>query len=65
MTKHNINQGDGLLDKRQAAAKLRVSERALNYRMADGSLPYCKFGKSVRFLISDLEAFIQAHRIGS
>lgn len=51
-----------LLNKQEATARLRICLRKINSAMADGTLPYIKFGASVRFLPEDLEAFVQAHR---
>jgi excisionase family DNA binding protein len=54
-----------LLDKREASALLKICTRKINYAMADGTLPYIKFGpRAVRFLAEDLDAYVKAHRIG-
>jgi DNA binding domain, excisionase family len=56
--------GVTLLTVPEAAQKLRISIRSVNYRMKAGQIPFVKIGKSVRFLPADLERFIDQHRIG-
>jgi hypothetical protein len=49
-----------LLKKREAAQYLNVSERWLQRHLA--TIPHIKMGKSVMFLIPDLDAYIQRNR---
>jgi len=44
------------LDKREAAAELRVSERTLSEWMAKRLISFVKFGRTVRFRRADLES---------
>lgn len=64
MTTHETTATEGLLDKIQAAARLRVSPRTIDNRIKDGAIPYVKLGKLIRFIPADLERFIQSHRVG-
>jgi excisionase family DNA binding protein len=57
-------QTETLFDKREAAHKLRCCVRTLDYRLKRGQIPFVKLGKNVRFIPADIEAYIQAHRIG-
>ncbi|HXO19425.1 MAG TPA: helix-turn-helix domain-containing protein [Thermoanaerobaculia bacterium] len=50
---------DPLLTTQQAARFLGHSPRSLEaWRCRGSSLPYCKIGRSVRYLLSDLEKFL-------
>jgi excisionase family DNA binding protein len=55
---------DHLLDKFEAAERLRISMRNLDNRIKNGTIPFVKLGKLVRFIPSDIEKFIEAHKIG-
>jgi excisionase family DNA binding protein len=52
---------DGLLDKREVAARLRISPRTLDVWMRNKRVPFLKIGKSVRFrrpaVLAKLEIF--------
>jgi len=52
-----------LLKGREAARVLSVSLRTLWTMKACGSLPYVKFGRSVRFIAADLEKWIESRRV--
>jgi len=52
-----------LLTKHEAAARLRMKWRALDYLRAEGRIPFVKFGGKVLFLPSDLDRFVSKHRI--
>ena len=52
-----------LLRKYEAAERLGIRWRKLDYLREHGQLPYVKIGARVLFLASDLDKFIQAHRI--
>jgi excisionase family DNA binding protein len=43
---------DGLLSKREVAARLRISPRTLDLWMRKKRLPFLKIGKTVRFRMS-------------
>jgi len=60
----NTGSSENLLSKTQAAQRLGVSVRNLDYRVKDGSIPFVKIGRLLRFIPRDLDRFIQAHRIG-
>jgi predicted DNA-binding transcriptional regulator AlpA len=52
-----------LLDAREAAAALTVSERFLwGITAPRGDLPCVRLGRSVRYHVSDLEAWINANK---
>ena len=54
----------GLLNRRQAAKKLKMGVRTIGTWMADGRLPYIKLSpRCVRFLESDIDKLISSHRI--
>jgi len=53
-----------LLDKREAAAYLRISTRTVDYYIQKRLLPFYKInGKTVRFRLSDLDLAIEKFRI--
>ncbi len=54
----------GLLDRKQAAKRLTISERALHDKIKQNKIPYVRIGKFYRFLPRDLDAYIEAHRVG-
>jgi predicted DNA-binding transcriptional regulator AlpA len=54
---------DGLLNKRQLAAKLGISTRTCDVWMKTKRLPYCKVAKSVRFYWPDVLKKIQSFRV--
>ncbi len=56
--------GGKLLTKLDVARLAQYSLRSVNYWIATGALPYVKFGRGVRFLAADVEAFIRSRRIG-
>jgi DNA binding domain, excisionase family len=56
-------KSDSLLKKLGACRKLSISLRTLNYRIANGEIPYVKLGGAVRFLESDIDTYIASHRI--
>jgi excisionase family DNA binding protein len=55
---------DNLLSKIETAERLNISLRTLDTRIKAGSIPFLKIGKLIRFIPSDIEKFIEAHRIG-
>ena len=49
-----------LLDEKQAAALLKLSVKCLqNWRVRGGGPPFVKLGRSIRYEVSALEAFVQ------
>ncbi|MGE4286943.1 MAG: helix-turn-helix domain-containing protein [Phycisphaerae bacterium] len=52
-----------LLDRKQAAKFLQVSERSLDTYTKAGIIPAVRFGNRVRFAPADLEAFIEGCKI--
>ena len=58
------SQDVGLWNKSQAARALSICVRTLDYKTASGEIPHVKIGKITRLIPSDIEAFINAHRIG-
>ena len=53
-----------LLDKIETAERLKISLRTLDNRIKAGTIPFVRLGKLVRFIPSDIEKFIEAHKIG-
>lgn len=53
-----------LLDYPAAAQKLKLGVRTLKKYVADGSLRHVRVGRTVRFRLSDLDAFLEAHARG-
>lgn len=54
-----------LLNKADVAKRGKFCPRMVNYWMASGELPYLKLSaRMVRFLPSDVEAFLQSRRFG-
>jgi excisionase family DNA binding protein len=60
----NLHDSAALLTKRELAAKCRVCIRTVDSWINRKLIGYIKVGHSVRFTPSDVEAFIQKHRIG-
>jgi excisionase family DNA binding protein len=58
-----IEPVEQLLSKKRVARRFDYNERTINDWMRNGWLPFIKIGKSVRFIPSDVEAFIQSHRV--
>jgi excisionase family DNA binding protein len=55
---------NNLLDKIETAKRLRISLRTLDNRIKAGTIPFVRLGKLVRFIPSDIEKFIEAHKVG-
>lgn len=51
-----------LVRKREAASLLGISERKLDELANRGEIPAIRFGRSVRFSVSDLSDFIDRQR---
>ena len=51
---------DGLLDKREVAARLRISPRTLDSWLRKKRIPFFKIGTTVRFRMSDVLERLQA-----
>jgi excisionase family DNA binding protein len=58
------NSSQSLLDKIQAAERINISLRNLDNRIKAGTIPFVKIGRLVRFIPSDIEKFIEAHKVG-
>ena len=54
---------DGLLDKPELAAKLRISKRTVDVWMKKQRLPFIKIGKTVRFRWPDVLEKLQTFRV--
>lgn len=51
------------IDEKEAARRLCLSVRTLQqWRLTGGGPVYCKFGRSVRYSVDDINAFIAEHR---
>jgi excisionase family DNA binding protein len=55
----------GLYDDDQAAQYLNTSKRHLERRRAERQLPFVRVGRKIRYKKSDLDAYIEAHRVGA
>ena len=64
MMKANINE-DRLLRPEEVAGILRLSKPRIYQLAKSGMLPFLRFGKSVRFLESDVYDFIRSQRIAT
>jgi excisionase family DNA binding protein len=62
--KRQETDSNNLLDKIETAERLRISLRTLDNRIKAGTIPFVRLGKLVRFIPSDIEKFIEAHKIG-
>ena len=58
------SDGVTLLDYPAAAAMLGLGVRTLKRAVADGSLRHVRVGRTVRFRLTDLESFLEAHARG-
>ncbi len=54
---------DRLLNKGEAAARLRIGRRSVDNWMKRGWLPYIKLGKTVRFVWGDVLAKLNERRV--
>ena len=54
---------NGLLNKGEAAARLRIGRRSVDNWMKRGWLPYIKVGKTIRFRWSDVLAKLNERRV--
>lgn len=59
----NDRASDGLLTKRELAARLRKSTRTTDDWMRRGKLPYLKIGKTVLFRWSDVIEKLNSFRV--
>jgi excisionase family DNA binding protein len=58
----NINDAD-LLSREQAAKRLNISTRNLDYLREAGRLPFIRIGRRVVFSPMDLEQFTEAQKV--
>lgn len=55
---------DTLLHKLDVMSQLKVCRSTVDAAMREGTLPFVKIGRAVRFRAADVESFIFAHRTG-
>ena len=60
----NIQESAQLLTKREVAVRLGVCLRTVDTWISRNAIAYVRLGGRVRFLPSDVDAFIQTNRIG-
>jgi excisionase family DNA binding protein len=61
----STDSGDvDLLTREQAWKRINCSQRHLHNLVVKGGLPYVKIGKLIRFIPKDLDAYVEAHRVG-
>jgi Helix-turn-helix domain len=56
---------DNLWKTGDVCQKARVCKRTVEYWREKNLLAYVKFGGAIRFIPSDVEAFIRKHRVGA
>jgi excisionase family DNA binding protein len=61
----NLSNGENLLSREQAARRLGISTRNLDYLREAGRLSFIQIGRRVIFSPTDLDQFIQMRRIES
>lgn len=54
-----------LRDKKEAAARLGIKPRKLDYLREAGQIPWVRIGSKILFLDADLDKFIQQQRISA
>ncbi len=54
-----------VLSREQAAMRMGISTRNLDYMRQSGKLPFLQIGRRIGFLPYDLDRFIEAHRVES
>lgn len=54
-----------LVTAREAAEMLSISPRSLWSLAASNQIPRCKVGRSVRYSVDDLRAFVEQQRTGA
>jgi excisionase family DNA binding protein len=59
----SISTSPEILSRRQVAELLQIGISTLDTQIPPSVLPRIKIGKSVRFLRSDVEAYLLQHRI--
>jgi len=50
-----------VVNRREAAKFMRMGESTLDALVARGEIPVCRFGRSVRFRMSDLRRYCDEH----
>lgn len=55
---------DDLMTPSEAASYLRMSRRTVQLWCRDGTIPCARVGRSWRIRRADLDAWIEAHRVG-
>lgn len=62
----NVEHGDAVLTDKQATTYLNVNPQFLaKDRCTTRRIPFVRVGRSIRYLRSDLDAFIGANRVAS
>jgi excisionase family DNA binding protein len=65
MTKQgDSSDGIELLDREQTAKRLKFSTRKLYNETKEGRIPHVRFGRLMFFIPADIDAYVEAHRIG-
>ena len=62
-TRRDAAEVSPLLNTIETAAALNVSKRSLQELVAERKIGFIKFGRNIRFAPSDIERFIESHRI--
>ena len=56
---------DTMLDKKDVAKLLKISERKIDYLRQNGELLWVKMGRSVRFRLEDVQDFVKKQLVVS
>jgi len=60
----HTGSSETLLSRKEAAQRLGLSPRNFAHRIERREIPYVKIGRLYKFIPADIDAYIQAHRIG-
>jgi len=60
----NSSNDSNLLKREQAAKRCSFSTRKLAQEVKAGKIPYVRLGRLMRFIPADIDAYIEARRIG-
>jgi len=60
----DAHSGSDLLNREQAARRLNISKRKLDYLREDHLIPFIRIGRRILYAPADLEQFIEARKVG-
>jgi excisionase family DNA binding protein len=56
---------DEILTKKETLAYLKISHGTLSKLMRQGGIPYIKMERKVLFRLSDIDQWLESHRVGA